>query len=92
MAAVAIFVSISDPRPDYSRQMELKELFVLPELRGTRIGETLLMWIEKEALAAKAHRIDWHVKRDNHRAIAFYQRFGATPVENRLSMRKSLVS
>jgi GNAT superfamily N-acetyltransferase len=90
LAAVAVFVSISDPRPDYCNQMELKELFVLPGFRGARVGETLIAWIENEATAANACRIDWHVKQDNHLGIAFYERFGATLVKNRLSMRKLL--
>ncbi len=43
--------------------------------------------VRDHALAVGACRIDWHVKRDNHRGIAFYQGLGAKVVENRLSMR-----
>lgn len=90
LAAVGMFISISDPRPSHRRQMELKELFVLPQLRGAGIGQALIGWIEAEAISAGACRIDWHVKIDNHRGIAFYRRQGATMVENRASMRKLL--
>ena len=90
LAAVAIFVSISDPRPDRWKQMELKELFILPEYRGARVGAALLDWVEQQAMAAGACRIDWHVKKENHRGISFYQRNGAHIVDNRLSMRKPL--
>ncbi len=89
LAAVARFVSISDPRPDRWTQMELKELFVLPDYRSAGIGQALMTWIEAEAVAAGACRIDWHVKKDNARGIAFYERLGAMVVENRMSMRKS---
>lgn len=88
LAAVATFISISELRHDRCKQMELKELFVMPDYRGLGIGEALLIWIEKEAKRNGASRLDWHVKRDNHRGVAFYQRFGATVVEDRLSMRK----
>jgi len=91
LAAVARFISISDPRPERWSQMELKELFVLPEYRSGGLGQALMNWIEAKAGTEGACRIDWHVKRDNERGIAFYERFGASVVENRLSMRKSLL-
>jgi ribosomal protein S18 acetylase RimI-like enzyme len=92
LAAVAVFVSVSDPRPTHRKQMELKELFVLPEHRQSTIGSGLMAWIEKAARAAGACRIDWHVRRDNQRGLAFYRRHGAIVVESRASMRKSLVA
>lgn len=91
LAAVATFISISDLRHNRYKQMELKELFVMPDHRGLGIGEALLAWIEKEAKENGTSRLDWHVKRDNHRGIAFYKRFGATIVEDRLSMRKLVI-
>lgn len=90
LAAAGLFISISDPRPAQRTQMELKELFVLPDLRGAGIGQALMAWIEEEAIRAGACRIDWHVKGDNHRGIAFYRRQGAKMVGNRRSMRKRL--
>ena len=57
LAAAAQFVSVSDPRPEHWVQMELKELFVLQEYRGARIGEALMAWIEAEAKAGGACRI-----------------------------------
>jgi GNAT superfamily N-acetyltransferase len=91
LAAVAHFVSVSDPRPARWRQMELKELFVLPEQRSAGIGNALMAWIEREARTAGACRIDWHVKRENLRGIRFYERFGAAVVSERLSMRRPLL-
>ena len=91
LAAVAHFVSVSDPRPARWRQMELKELFVMPDHRSAGIGKALMAWVEREARAAGACRVDWHVKRENLRGIRFYQRLGAAVVSGRLSMRKLLL-
>lgn len=90
LAAVAMFVSISDPRPVRWHQMELKELFVLETCRSDGIGQVLMAWVEARAREQGACRIDWHVKSDNDRGIAFYERFGARIVPNRSSMRKRL--
>ena len=91
LAAVATWFSISDPRSDRRVQAEVKELFVMPDHRGAGIGEALMNWIESAAIGAGAWRMDWHVKKDNAGGIAFYERNGATIVENRLSMRKILL-
>ena len=90
LAAAAVFVSVSDPRRDQWRQVELKELFVLPEFRSREIGAALLDWIEDWATLNGVSRMDWHVKSDNHRGIAFYEAHGAELVRSRLSMRKRL--
>ena len=90
LAAVAVFVSVSDPRRDHWRQVELKELFVLSEFRGHEIGAALFDWVEDWAVANRVSRMDWHVKSDNHRGVSFYEARGAEIVRSRLSMRKRL--
>lgn len=90
LAAAAVFLSVSNPRRDHWRQVEIKELFVLPEYRGQEIGTTLLDWVESWARANGASRMDWHVKSENHSAISFYHTFGAHVVSGRLSMRKRI--
>ena len=90
LAAVGIFASISDPRPENRWQMELKELFVLPGHRGRGIGAALMTWVERRARERSTCRLDWHVKRDNLKGIAFYERIGAAVVVDRISMRKWL--
>jgi GNAT superfamily N-acetyltransferase len=91
LASVALFTSLSDPRPDRWRQMELKELFVLPGNRGQGLGQSLFTWVEAHARQNGAHRMDWHVKADNVRGIEFYKRLGADIVPNRRSMRRTLL-
>jgi len=88
LAAVGRFISISDFRLKSSLQFELKELFVLPEMRGQSVGSKLLEWIEKKAKEQDICRLDWHVKQQNQRGIAFYERQGGRIVEGRISMRK----
>lgn len=90
LAAAAVFVSVSDPRRDHWRQVELKELFVLSELRSQEIGAALLDWIEDWAMVNGVSRMDWHVKSDNHRGVSFYEARGAEVVRSRISMRKRL--
>lgn len=88
LAAVGRFVSVSDLRPKNALQFELKELFVLPEARGQKVGATLFEWIVNQAEAEGVCRIDWHVRRQNQRGIEFYERLGGHTVEDRLSMRR----
>jgi len=90
LAAVARLTSIADPRDTQRYQMELKELFVLKAHRGAGLGHHLMQWVETQARDQQAYRMDWHVKEDNRRGIAFYQGFGGAIVTNRLSMRKRL--
>jgi len=90
LAAVGFFISVSDPRPANWQQVELKELFVLPEYRDAGVGAALLNWVEIQATEKGACRMDWHVKADNTRAISFYEKHGGTLLENRLSMRLSI--
>ncbi|MEM1265774.1 MAG: GNAT family N-acetyltransferase [Pseudomonadota bacterium] len=91
LAAVGTFVSVSDPRPERWTHQELKEIFVLPERRGIGIGTALMSWIERQARRQGVCRLDWHVKRDNLRSIAFYERLGARIVDGRMSVRKELL-
>ena len=88
LAAVGFFLSINEAQKDRRRQMELKELFVMPTYRSAGVGKTLMDWVEKQAARRGVHRIDWHVKSGNARGIAFYKHLGGEIVDDRLSMRK----
>lgn len=90
LAAVATFISVSEPSAELSKQMELKELFVLPDHRSLGVGRALVEWVETRAVEQNVCRIDWHVKAENKRGIRFYETFGARIVESRISMRKTL--
>ena len=90
LAAIGFFTSINESHPDRRKQIELKELFVLPALRSGGVGLALMKWVEDQARSTGVHRIDWHVKAANTRGIDFYQRLGGGVVTDRLSMRKVL--
>lgn len=90
LAALGLFLSISDPRPERRVQVELKELFAMPAQRGAGVGARLLEVAEEWARAAGASRIDWHVKAGNTAGIAFYERWGGRMLDGRKSIRKAL--
>jgi len=56
----------------------LDELYVAPERRSQGIGETLTRAIQRHAREQGRVSVWWGVERDNTRAIAFYDRLGAT--------------
>lgn len=86
-AAIFLTYSLVEPAPERRRQCWLKELYVRDTHRGSGVGEALMAWVARYALEHRCCRIDWPVKASNARGIAFYERLGARPVEDRLSYR-----
>lgn len=56
----------------------LEDLFVLPHHRAQGIGKALLANLAQIAIDRRCGRLEWLVATWNDRAIAFYQRMGAT--------------
>jgi len=56
----------------------LDELYVAPAHRSRGVGETLTRAIQRHAREQGRVSVWWGVERDNTRAIAFYDRLGAT--------------
>ena len=56
----------------------LEDLFVKPEIRGHGIGRALLLHLAKLANARGCGRMEWSVLDWNQPAIDFYQRLGAS--------------
>lgn len=54
----------------------LKELFVKKSSRGSKIGQTLMQSVVKEAKAINAKEIQWLVLSTNKKAQAFYTQLG----------------
>lgn len=54
------------------------DVFVTEKFRGKRIGEALMLRMKDLAKNAGYTRIRWGVESDNHGAIRFYERLGAT--------------
>ena len=58
----------------------LEDLYVKPRFRGRGVGKALLTYLARTATERGYGRIEWAVLDWNQRAIAFYERIGATPL------------
>ncbi|MGD1806098.1 GNAT family N-acetyltransferase [Dapis sp. BLCC M126] len=56
----------------------IEDLFVLPEYRGQGIGKRLVSYIAELAVSRNCGRLEWTVLDWNEPAIGFYQRIGAS--------------
>jgi GNAT superfamily N-acetyltransferase len=56
----------------------LEDIFVLPDYRGQGIGKSLLIAVAKIAVSRDAGRLEWSVLDWNQPAIDFYEKMGAT--------------
>jgi GNAT superfamily N-acetyltransferase len=61
----------------------LEDLFVLDEFRGHRIGKSLLAAVAKQALDEGCFGLRWEVLDWNRPAIEFYEKLGATFLNER---------
>jgi GNAT superfamily N-acetyltransferase len=59
----------------------LEDVFVLPEYRRQGIGTAMLSYIAKLAFDRDAGRLEWSVLDWNRSAIDFYEKMGATLLE-----------
>jgi len=67
---------------DLKPTLTLKELYVVPDVRGRGVGKTLMRAVAERALALSAGRLRWDVLPGNDRAEAFYQSLGGRRVDN----------
>ena len=59
----------------------MEDVYVRPPARGQGIGRLLLVKVAQAAVARGCHRLEWAVLDWNMPAIGFYQRLGATPLD-----------
>jgi GNAT superfamily N-acetyltransferase len=59
----------------------LEDLFVRPRFRGTGCGQLLLRHLAALALQRGCARMEWAVLNWNQRAIDFYRKLGAVPLD-----------
>ena len=59
----------------------LEDLFVRPAFRGQGHGEALLRFLARTAVERGCGRLEWSVLDWNQRAIDFYRKLGAVPME-----------
>lgn len=60
----------------------LEDLFVRPAFRSRGIGEELIRALARETIRRGCGRLEWSVLDWNERAIAFYRRLGAQPMDD----------
>jgi GNAT superfamily N-acetyltransferase len=60
----------------------LEDLFVLPEMRGNGFGKNIFMYLIRKAHEEKCGRFEFSVLDWNERAIKFYKRLGAEPMND----------
>jgi GNAT superfamily N-acetyltransferase len=58
----------------------LEDLFIKPEFRGKGIGREMLAFLAKLAVERDCGRLEWAVLHWNRRAIDFYRRLDAQPL------------
>jgi GNAT superfamily N-acetyltransferase len=71
------------------RQATVTELFVEPAARGRGVGRATLAFVETTLLGLGIHALELQVERDNHEALAFYERLGLER-HDRIPMSKRL--
>ena len=64
------------PHVDPRGAVELKQLYLLKSAHGTGLGRALMDWAVAEARRRGAERMALSVWSENHRAQAFYRRYG----------------
>lgn len=69
------------------RGLYLEDLYVKPEFRGHRIGESFLVKLAEIAKSRNFERIDFQVLEWNETAIKFYEKLGARRDESERHFR-----
>jgi AhpD family alkylhydroperoxidase len=73
------------------RQATVTDLFLEADVRGRGLGSEALRFIERTLLERGIHALELQVERDNHHAMAFYQRAGLHE-HSRIPMSKRLTT
>ncbi len=77
------------PATKETGQMFLKELFVAPEYSRKGVGMRMMSFLSKIALDRNCSRFDWTTQESNTKAINFYEKIGAAPMESKKYYRLS---
>jgi ribosomal protein S18 acetylase RimI-like enzyme len=82
-------IAILYPAPRETGQLFMKELYVVSGCRGQGVGEALMHFVARHAVAMGCVRFDWTVDRANGSAVEFYRKLGVHPTEEKLYFRVS---
>lgn len=86
IAGLATF-AILYPAPGSRGQLFMKDLFVRAAWRGHGVGERLMGFLARHAVAQGCVRLDWTTETGNPGAIGFYERLGASRVAEKIYFR-----
>jgi ribosomal protein S18 acetylase RimI-like enzyme len=75
------------PGPEGRGTLFMKDLFVSAAVRSRAIGAGLLRHLAQLAAERGCARLDWTAERGNARALGFYDRIGATRIEEKIFFR-----
>lgn len=80
-------ISILYPAPGFRGQLFMKDLYVCSNWRNRGIGEQIMRFLAQYALSKGCVRLDWTTETTNSGAIAFYERLGASKVQEKVYFR-----
>jgi GNAT superfamily N-acetyltransferase len=82
-------VSLLYPAPQDRAQLFMKDLYVCRAWRGQGVGEEIMRFLAEYAVSKNCIRFDWTTERNNQGAMSFYERLGASRVEEKVYYRMS---
>jgi GNAT superfamily N-acetyltransferase len=65
----------------------MEELVVLERFRGGGVGRKMMAYLARLALREGFHRLEWPCMLDNPSALLFYDKLGATRLDDRVGLR-----
>lgn len=65
----------------------IEDVYVSPEYRGRRIGQGIMHYIARRAIAEGCERVDWEVLDWNEPSLDFYKKLGANERNDWLNYR-----
>jgi ribosomal protein S18 acetylase RimI-like enzyme len=77
------------PATKETAQLFLKEIFVAPQYSRNGIGARMMSNLSKIAIESNCSRFDWTSQKTNTQAFNFYEKIGATAMEEKICYRLS---
>lgn len=83
---LAIF-AVLYPAPNLSGSLYMKDLFTVSEARGQGVGQAIMGYLARLAVARGYSRLDWTAEKRNWAALGFYDSLRATRVHEKVYFR-----
>ncbi|MCR9256814.1 MAG: GNAT family N-acetyltransferase [Alphaproteobacteria bacterium] len=79
--------AVMHPSASAGGMIYMKDLFVSAEARGEGVGEALMRAVAAAAVEKGCSRFEWTTDHSNPKAKAFYERLGASRIEDKVYYR-----